>query len=104
MFLWYAIEKQGREGFTQMVQGSLEVAAYAVEKFREKGIDAWRNENSVTVVFPRPAKRVQEKWQIAVHGEIAHIITMPNVTRALVDEVAQEVADSSDRPDTGSAR
>lgn len=102
LFLWYAIEKLGWEGFSQMVRGSLEMAAYAVEKLRSVGIEAWRNEHSVTVVFPRPAGAVQAKWQIAVFGPIAHIITMPHVTRALVDIVAGELAESMDGPDIGS--
>ena len=66
-------------------------AEYAVERFNEVGIPAWRNRNSVTVVFPRPSAEVVRKWQIAPYGDIAHIITMPNVTRESIDALVDDV-------------
>ncbi|NQU21348.1 MAG: hypothetical protein HQ567_08705 [Candidatus Nealsonbacteria bacterium] len=40
------------------------------------------------------------KWQLAAHGENAHIIAMPHVTReqidALIDDLADEVPDSAE--------
>ncbi|MEO6786935.1 MAG: histidine decarboxylase, partial [Chthoniobacteraceae bacterium] len=76
----------GREGVTSMVRRSLECAAYAVDALRAHGIDAWRNENSVTVVFPRPPESVMKKWILAPRGGIGHLITMPHVTKDIVDE------------------
>ena len=58
-----------------------------MEGFNRHGIAAWRHRNSVTVVFPRPAPEVFKKWQIAPEGQIAHIITMPHVTREQIDEL-----------------
>jgi histidine decarboxylase len=75
-----------------MVVGCLKMADYAIDRLREKDIDAWRNNNSVTVVFPRPATPVLEKWQIAVFRDIGHMITMPHVTRDLVDELVGDIA------------
>ena len=92
LFLWSAIRKLGRSGLREMVVRCLKMADYAIERFREEGIDAWRNNNSVTVVFPRPAPSVLKKWQIAVSHDIAHMITMPHVTRELVDELVGDVA------------
>ncbi len=92
LFLWSAIRKLGPSGFREMVVGCLKMADYAIERFREEGIDAWRNNNSVTVVFPRPSAPVLEKWQIAVSQDIAHMITMPHVTRELVDELVRDIA------------
>ena len=93
LFLWYAINKLGREGFTQMVRQCLETAEYAVNKFKENGIEAWRNTNSVTVVFPRPTERILGKWQLAVYEQIGHLITMPHVTREKVDELAEDLVE-----------
>ena len=55
--LWYALRKHGWDGFREIVTEMLAVAQYAVERFNERGIPAWRNEHSVTVVFPKPAPR-----------------------------------------------
>ena len=92
LFLWSAIRKLGRSGFREMVVRCLEMADYAIERLREEGIDAWRNNNSVTVVFPRPAPAVLKRWQIAASQDIGHMITMPHVTRELVDELVTDIA------------
>ncbi len=91
LFLWAAIRRLGRAGFREMVAGCLRMADYAIERFEAAGIAAWRNKSSVTVVFPRPPAPVVEKWQIAVFRDIAHIITMPHVTRQHVDELVEDI-------------
>ena len=88
--LWYAIKQQGMDGFKEMVAKSLAVAEYAVTRFNDSGIPAWRHRNSVTVVFPKPSSKVLRKWQIAPYQDIAHIITMPHVTRETVDEIVDD--------------
>jgi histidine decarboxylase len=70
----------------EIVATCLGVADYAIEQLAERGMSAWRNEHSITVVFPRPADEVIRKWQIAPYGDIGHLITMPHVTRDIVDE------------------
>lgn len=92
LFLWYRLRTLGREGITKMVRDSLDRAAYAVEALRARGIDAWRNENSVTVVFPRPPEAVMKKWIIAPKRGIGHLITMPHVTKDIVDEFVTDFA------------
>jgi histidine decarboxylase len=92
LFLWYRLRTLGREGITAMVRGSLERAAYAVQALREQGIEAWRNENSVTVVFPRPPEVVMKKWILAPRRGIGHLLTMPHVTRDIVDEFVADFA------------
>ena len=90
LMLWYAFERYGMEGFRELVAGCLDVAEYAVARFRDSGIPAWRHKNSVTVVFPRPSDDVFRKWQIAPYEDIAHIITMPHVTRGMIDEIVDD--------------
>lgn len=90
LMLWYAFERLGMEGFRELVAEMLAVAEYAVERFGEFGVPAWRHKNSVTVVFPRPPAEVSRKWQIAPLGDIAHIITMPHVTREMVNEFVDD--------------
>lgn len=90
LMMWYAFARYGDNGFRELVAGMLETAEFAVNRFKERGIPAWRHRNSVTVVFPRPAPEVFRKWQIAPEGKIAHIITMPHVTREMIDELVDD--------------
>lgn len=91
LMLWYAFQRFGLDGFRDQVTKSLSLAQYAVERFNEVGIPAWRNRNSVTVVFPRPSDAVVRKWQIAPYQDIAHIITMPHIKRESIDALVDDV-------------
>ncbi|MCY4625936.1 MAG: histidine decarboxylase [Chloroflexi bacterium] len=91
LMIWYALQRYGLDGFRELVTGSLGVAQYAVDRFNEADIPAWRNRNSVTVVFPRPSDHVVRKWQLAPFQDIAHVITMPHVTREMIDELVADV-------------
>ena len=90
LMLWYAFQQKGMDGFRQIVRECLDVAEYAVARFNDSGIPAWRNRNSVTVVFPRPSYEVVRKWQLAPYEDIAHLITMPHVTRETIDQVVDD--------------
>ena len=92
LFLWYRLRTLGRDGITAMVRASLDRAAYAVDALRARGIEAWRNENSVTVVFPRPPEAVMKKWILAPRRGIGHLLTMPHVTKDIVDEFVSDFA------------
>ncbi len=92
IFLWYAIQRYGREGFAQTASRCLELAQYTVDRFRSLGVDAWRNPFAVTVVFPRPPEGVLRRWQIAVKDDYAHIICMSHFTHTLVDTLTEEIA------------
>ena len=92
LFLWYRLRTLGHDGICQMVQTSLQRAAQAVQKLKARGIDAWRHENSITVVFPRPPDAVMRKWIVAPNKDIGHIITLPHVSEALLDEFVDDFA------------
>ena len=102
LVLWSAIQRRGEAGLRQRALDCMAMADYAIARFKAAGITAWRHKNSVTVVFPRPGADVISRWQIAPRQEIAHIITMPQVTRAVVDAVVADVARSL-RPSATSA-
>ena len=91
LFMWYAIKTVGEDGFRAIIQRCLEIAEYTVKAFHAAGIKAWRNDNSVTVVFERPAHAVLEKWQLAVQGDIAHVITMPHVRRHHIEALIADI-------------
>ncbi|MGZ3757249.1 MAG: histidine decarboxylase [Mucilaginibacter sp.] len=91
LFLWYAINKLGGEGLQQRAVQCLEVAEYAVQQFNAAGIKAWRNPDALTVVIPEVSARVRQKWQVATEGAISHVICMPGVSKAKIDEFIADV-------------
>ncbi|MCL5246657.1 histidine decarboxylase [Cellulophaga sp. 20_2_10] len=95
LFLWYALKKLGIEGLRARYQKSLETAVYCENRLKEIGVNAWRNPNSITVVFPKTAIEVKQKWQLATEGEVAHVICMPNVTKAQIDEFIYDMSQAS---------
>ncbi|WP_103068105.1 histidine decarboxylase [Aquimarina sediminis] len=86
LFLWYAIKKLGVEGFKKRTEHSLSVATYTENKLKELGIEAWRNPNAITIIFPAPNKKIIDKWQLATEKGQSHIICMPNVSHEQIDE------------------
>ncbi len=90
LLLWYAIEKNGKDGFTKIVRKCLENADYLIRKLQFNHINAWRNNYSITVVLPKPSEQLVTKWQLATQDNLAHIITMPHVTKADLDEFIRD--------------
>jgi histidine decarboxylase len=91
LFLWYAINTKGMDGFRTMITHCFELAKYAIIELNKIGIKAWRNDNSIIVVFPKINKDIMDKWQMAVEGDIAHIIIMPHVTKLQLNVLFKEI-------------
>ena len=91
ILLWYAIKKYGYNGFKKLVRHCIRTAEYAVRKFNESGIKAWKNEHAITVVLPRPKEELVKIWKLAVQDDIAHIICMPQVTKGMVDKIIKDI-------------
>jgi histidine decarboxylase len=91
IILWSALQRWGEAGLKRRALHCLALADYAIERFATAGIPAWRHRNSNTVVFPRPGRSVIDRWQMAPSHDIAHIITMPHVTCAIIDRVVADV-------------
>jgi len=103
LFLWFALKTVKYEGFQEIIKSCLAMAEIAVNKFKAAGIDAWRNRNSVTVVFPRPCDEIIQSWQLAVKDDIAHIITMPHVSEQHVDALVEDLLNSEISKQSGLA-
>lgn len=88
IFLKHIISKIGYKGFKKDIERCIELAEYAVERIN----GAWRNQNSITVVIPRPSNELINKWQLATDGDISHIICMPHVTKEKIDELIKDLA------------
>ncbi|MCO4291523.1 histidine decarboxylase [Solitalea sp. MAHUQ-68] len=91
IFMWYAIKKMGKNGLTQRALASLAMANYTVDKLNSIGVEAWRNPDALTVVFPQPSYKLRQKWQIATENGKSHIICMPGVTQEQIDEFVSEL-------------
>lgn len=101
LFLWHELRSSREENLLKKVKRSVKLAAYAVEAFKKKGIEAWRNPNSIIVIFPKPSEKTIRKWQLAVQGDIAHIITIPHVSKKIIDVIVSSVAKDLKRAKKG---
>lgn len=99
LFLWYALKKLGVEGLRARYHYSLEVAEYCKMRLLEIGVPAWSNPNAITVVMPKASKEVKEKWQLATEGDISHVICMPNVSKAQIDEFIEDMIQQEEKPE-----
>lgn len=92
LLLWHRLRTLGDAGLRSVVQTCLANAEYAVQQLAAHGIEAWRNPNSITVVFPKPPPSIMEKWIIAPRKGIGHMIVMPHVTTAIIDAFVTDFA------------
>ncbi|SDY36423.1 histidine decarboxylase [Pseudomonas sp. NFIX28] len=95
MMMWAALRSYSPAQWRRRVQHSLVIAQHAVDRMQAAGIAAWRNENSITVVFPCPSARIAKKYSLATSGDNAHLITTPHhrdtrMVDALIDEIIAE--------------
>jgi histidine decarboxylase len=81
LFMKYIIEKIGIVGFKENINKFIDLAEYAVNNIE----GAWRNQNSITVILPRPSEEICQKWQLASQGNISHIVVMSHVTKEKLD-------------------
>lgn len=86
VFLWYAIKKLGLEGLRKRALDCLEMAEYTRNRFSAIGVNSWSNPAALTVVFPAPSLVLRQKWQLATEDGMSHLICMPGVSKAQIDE------------------
>ena len=94
---WYAIKKYGKEGMQQRVNDSLKKAEYTLNRLKDAGIKAWRNENAITVVLPAPEQEMIERWQLATEKGTTHLILMPNTPYEKIDRILDDIIPSIKR-------
>lgn len=94
LFFKYIIDKKGSDGFKKDVKKCFELAEYLTNRLNEVAefeANAWRNQNSITIVFKKPSESIVDKWQLATQGDIAHVIVMPHVTKELLDQFLTDI-------------
>ena len=91
LVLWYAIRSLGVQGMKARLKYSLDLANWAQQRFSECGIEASRNPNALTLVFPQPDKAICAKWQLASAGGISHVMCMPHMTHDQFEALLQDI-------------
>ncbi|WXL25986.1 histidine decarboxylase [Ectopseudomonas mendocina] len=103
LMMWTALRSQTQAQWRERVQHCLNMAQYAVARMQQAGIAAWRHDNSITVVFPRPSQAIAKAFGLATSGNEAHLITTPHHRKpdlidTLIDAVIADRKRSSNRP------
>ena len=92
LFLWQELVCAEKNKLKKLARSCIDKSDYAIKKFKDHGIDAWRNDNSVIVVFPKPSDKMIRKWQLAAQGDISHLIVLPHVSHKMIDRFIAEAA------------
>ncbi|EAA1783642.1 histidine decarboxylase [Salmonella enterica subsp. diarizonae] len=74
LMMWLGIKQYTYDQHKARIKYCIDNAQYAVDKFNEYGIKAWRNKNSTTVVFPKPSSELIKKWLLSTEGERSHMV------------------------------
>ena len=74
LMMWAALRSRTFAQWRARTDRCLAMAQYAVDRFRDADIGAWRHKNSITVVFPAPPAAVWRRHCVATSGNIAHLI------------------------------
>ena len=69
----------------QRLAHSQRMATYLLTQLRLMGIEAWKNNGAITVVFPAPPTGIRNKWQLATDDGRSHVICMPHISYKQLD-------------------
>lgn len=95
LYLWHAIATRGGpdgEGLRDEVATCLANARHLHERLRLLGLRSLLNPHSLTVVFDEPGERLVRRWSLARAEGRAHVVTVPHVTRDLLEAFLGELA------------
>ncbi len=92
LFLWHELNSLKDGKFEKLIRHCIELAGYAIQKFHEVGVRAWRNKNSIIVIFPKPSEKLIRKWQLAFEGDLSHLVALPHLTHKLIDGLVAQIA------------
>jgi histidine decarboxylase len=92
LYLWYAIQKKGIEGFRNDTLTCIRNARSLKDMIINAGVKAFLNDLSCTVVFEKPTNwDFVRKWQLACQGDIAHVVVMPSTRLSTLERFVSEL-------------
>ncbi len=91
LFLWYAIQTRGRQGFAREARACLANAKYLHQRLQDIAWPSWLNPYSNIVYFQKPPKQICEKWQLAISDEFAHVLVMQQVGKEKIKELVEDL-------------
>ena len=78
-------------GLKDMASRCISLTTYLVSSLRSLGVVAQANESSNIVFFPSLAEKIATKWMLPNAKGISHVVVMPHVTKALIDQFLDDV-------------
>lgn len=91
LFMDYIINQKGKDGFKDDIMGCINRAEDLINKLNDLDMNAWRNQNSITVVFDRPDDAIIKKWQLASQGKHSHAVVLPHVSQEYIERFVAEL-------------
>jgi len=88
--IWSRFMEHGESGFRADSARCIAQSCQFASDLREIGVPVLHNPFSLTVVFPRPSIRMVETYQLAVDGDLAHAVIMPNVDQLLLNRFVSD--------------
>lgn len=95
IMVWWALQIYGETRLRLRAEAAWDLARYAKQQLDVIGWPSFRNAFAATVVLTlAPPKTFTDKWVLATEPERnrSHIITMPGMTQARIDEFVGELA------------
>jgi histidine decarboxylase len=92
LMLWYVLASLGVGGLRARAVEARALAGYAHTRMVQLGWEAYRHPHAFTVVLKTPPPAVLARWVLVSVGGLSHVITMPGVSRAQVDEFVTDLA------------
>ncbi|GAA5104574.1 histidine decarboxylase [Nocardia iowensis] len=91
VMLWHALASKGEAGLALNASKAFDMAQYAAKKLADVGLRPVLYPDSITVVFTQPADWICRKYHLATEYGRARIITLPHVSKRVIDELCGDV-------------
>lgn len=92
LILWHVLRTLGVDGLRERADASRALAAHAHRQIGALGWETRLNPHAITVVLRTPPQPVRDKWVLADDGQWSHIVCVPGVTTAQIDEFVADLA------------
>jgi histidine decarboxylase len=91
LILWRVLRSLGVDGLRARADASRRLALYTHQQIRGLGWETRLNPHAFTVVLRTPPQAVRDKWVLANDGQWSHIVCVPGVTAAQIDEFVADL-------------